>query len=182
MLATYATDILKYQTTKFFIIWFRTSNTEFLHDIRSLGINDMSPSLNELELKSTEQVKSFIGEILRLLAMHFDGATTINSLRVGHYIGLMSQYKGMPTSNKNISETLGIPRSSVSRIVTDCIEKGWVIERMHVEDGRKRELLIAPDHPEGDNFEKDFRRILNEIFKLYQSGKIVHVDPSKEGF
>ena len=28
---------------------------------------------------------------------------------------------------------------------------------MHVDDGRKRELIIAPEHPEGDNFEKDFQ-------------------------
>ena len=122
-------------------------NAEFLYDIRSLGINDMSTPLNNLELKSTQEVKSFIGDILQLLSLHFDGATTINSLRIGHYIGLMSQYKGRPTNNKDISDTLGIPRSSVSRIVTDCIEKGWVIEQMHEEDGRKKDLFIAPRAP-----------------------------------
>ena len=157
-------------------------NAEFLYDIRSLGINDMSTPLNGLELKSTQQVKSFIGDILQLLSLHFDGATTINNLRIGHYIGLMSQYKGKPTSNMDIADALDIPRSTVSRIVTDCIDKKWVMEQSHAEDGRKRELVIVPGHPDGDNFEKDFRRLLNELIQLFESGEIVLVDPSKEGF
>ena len=142
----------------------------------------MNLPLSKLELKSAQYLKSYIGEILQLLSLHFEGGTTINQLRVGHYIGLMSQYKGKPTSNKNIADALGIPRSTVSRIVTDCIEKGWVIERAHAEDGRKKELLIVPGHPDGDNFEKDFRRLLNEAVQLFDSGKIIPVDPSKEGF
>jgi DNA-binding MarR family transcriptional regulator len=142
----------------------------------------MSLPLSTLELKSAQYLKSYIGEILQLLSLHFEGGTTINQLRVGHYIGLMSQYKGKPTSNKNIAEALRIPRSTVSRIVIDCIEKGWVVERAHAEDGRKKELLIVPGHPDGDNFEKDFRRLLNEAVQLLDSGKIIPVDPSKEGF
>jgi DNA-binding MarR family transcriptional regulator len=142
----------------------------------------MNLPLSTLELKSAQYLKSYIGEILQLLSLHFEGGATINQLRVGHYIGLMSQYKGKPTSNKNIADALGIPRSTVSRIVTDCIEKGWVIERAHAEDGRKKELLIVPGHPDGDNFEKDFRRLLNEAVQLFDSGKIIRVDPSKEGF
>jgi DNA-binding MarR family transcriptional regulator len=142
----------------------------------------MNLPLSTLELKSAQYLKSYIGEILQLLSLHFEGATTINQLRIGHYIGLMSQYKGKPTSNKNIADTLGIPRSTVSRIVADCIEKGWVIETPHTEDGRKKELLIVPGHPDGDNFEKGFRHLLIETVQLFDSGKIVPVDSSKEGF
>jgi DNA-binding MarR family transcriptional regulator len=142
----------------------------------------MSRRLSKLELRSTENVKSLIGNVLSLLSEHFDGGTTINQLRIGHYIGLMSQYKGTPTSNKNIADALGIPRSTVSRIVAEYIQKGWVIEQSHQEDGRRKELLIVPEHPEGDNFEKDFRGLLNEVVKLFESGEIVRVDASKVGF
>lgn len=142
----------------------------------------MNPDLSKLELKSTHYLKSFIGDVLHLLSRHFDGGTTINQLRIGHYIGLMSQYKGTSTSNQNIAGALSIPRSTVSRIVADCIEKGWVIEQSHADDGRKKELLIVPEHPDGDNFEKEFRRLLNAMVELFESGKIVQVDHSRDGF
>jgi DNA-binding MarR family transcriptional regulator len=142
----------------------------------------MDHNLSKLELKSTLFAKSLNGDILQLLGQHFGGDTTINQLRIGHYIGLMSLYKGMPTSNKDIADALSIPRSTVSRIVADCIEKGWVIEQPHPEDGRKRLFLIAPEHPESDNFEKDFRRILNDVLQLFECGEIVAVDPVKDRF
>lgn len=142
----------------------------------------MKSELSEVELRSTHQLKVFIGEILHLLALHFKGETTLNHLQIGNYIGLISLYEGRPTSNKDIAEKLGMSRSTASRIVADFIDKGWVIERSHPEDGRKKQLLIAPGHPLADNFEKDFRNIFNKILKDFESGKIVRVDPSKSGF
>jgi len=142
----------------------------------------MNIELSEVERRSTHQLKAFIGEILHLLSLHFKGETTLNHLQIGNYIGLISLYEGRPTSNKDIAEKLGISRSTVSRIVADFMEKGWVIERPHPDDGRKKQLLIAPGHPLADNFEKDFRAVFNRILRDFESGKIVQVDSSKSDF
>ena len=142
----------------------------------------MKSGLSKLELKSTHYLKAFVGDVLHLLSLHFNGETTLNHLQIGNYIGLISLYEGKPTSNKSIADALGIPRSSVSRIVADFIKKGWVIEQSHPEDGRKKQLLIAPGHPLADNFEKQFRHLLNDLLQHFVSGRIVPVDPSKKSF
>ena len=142
----------------------------------------MSSSLSKQELKSTHYLKSFMGDVLNLLSRHFKGETPLNHLEIGNYIGLVSLYEGKPTSNKDIADALGISRSTVSRIVADFIEKGWVIEQSHPEDGRRKMLLIAPGHPLADNFEKEFRVILNDMLERFDSKDIVLVDPAKKSF
>lgn len=142
----------------------------------------MASGLDKRELETTHFLHAFIGEILRLLSLHFEGQTTINDLRIGNYIGLMSLYEGEPTSNKQISDALGIPRSTVTRIVTDFIEQKWVVEKPHPEDGRKKQLFIVPGHPLADNFESDCRAVINDLLIRFESEKIVLVDPSKKSF
>ncbi len=142
----------------------------------------MDRELSKLELKSAHYMKSLIGEVLSLLSLHFKGATTINHLRIGHYIGQISLYENRPTNNAEIATALGIPRATVSRIVSDCVEKQWVVERADPDDGRKKLLYIEPDHPLADNFEKDFRQLVNELIENFSSGKIVLIDPVRDGF
>jgi len=142
----------------------------------------MKRESNKAEKKSAYYLKVFVGDVLSLLSQHFKGETTLNHLQIGNYIGLVSQFEDRPTSNKDIAETLGISRSTVSRIVADFIQKGWVIERRHLEDGRKKQLLIAPGHPLSENFEKDFRDVFDDLLRLYESGEIVPIDPSKSIF
>ncbi len=142
----------------------------------------MNTQLDKIELDTTHFLHAFIGDFLRLLSLHFKGQTTLNHLRIGSYIGLMSLYENKPTNNKKISEALDIPRSTVSRIVTDFVREKWVIERPHPDDGRRKQLLIVPGHPLADNFEKDFRSLLNDVLKRYESKKIVLVDPEKRSY
>jgi DNA-binding MarR family transcriptional regulator len=138
--------------------------------------------LNRIEKKSAHYAKALIGEIYRSLSDHFGGETTINQLRIGHYIGLMSLYHRKPTNNKDIVDRLGIPRSTVSRIVADCVARGWVIERRDPEDQRRKQLFIPDDHPLADNFEKDFRRLTNELLAQFEAGRLVKVDPNIDGY
>jgi len=142
----------------------------------------MKSGLDEQELRTTRFLHSFVGEILSLFSVHFEGQTTINHLRIGNYIGLMSLYETEPTSNKNISEKLGIPRSTVSRIVADFIDQKWVIEKPHPVDGRKKQLFIVPGHPLADSFEKDFRALVNDLLVRFESHSIVLVDPRKQSY
>jgi len=142
----------------------------------------MAESRSKLERKSALYLKIVIGDIFQALAGDFGGETTINHLRIGHYIGLQSLYNGQPTSNKDIAETLDIPRSTVSRIVADFIDKGWVTEQLDPEDGRRKQLVIPTDHPLADNFERDFRRLIKELLNNVESGKIVPVDSDTEAY
>ena len=142
----------------------------------------MNDNLSKQELRSTHNLKILIGDILHLLSEHFNGDTTLNLLEIGNYIGLMSQYEDQPTSNKDIAEALGIPRSTVSRIVADLISRGWVAQVPHPEDGRRKLFVIPHDHPLADDFEKNFRDLTNNLFKRYESRQMIIVDPKKKSF
>ena len=142
----------------------------------------MNKELDDQELQTTHFLHALVGEILQLLAVHFEGQTTINHLRIGNYIGLMTLYENRSTSNKEISDALHIPRSTVTRIVADFIEQKWVVERPDPEDGRKKHLTIVPGHPLADSFEKDFRTLINDLLVRYEASDLVLVDPSKKSY
>ena len=135
----------------------------------------MEKKLSRKELATTYYLHEFMGEVLRLLSLHFKGQTTLNHLRIGSYIGFLTFYKSNLTSNKDIADALDIPRSTVSRIVKDFIDEKWVMESPHPEDGRKKLLSIVPGHADEDRFERSFRAILNDLLQDYDDGKLVHV-------
>jgi DNA-binding MarR family transcriptional regulator len=142
----------------------------------------LKKSIDSKERATTYYLHGLSGEILQLLAQHFQGQTTLNHLRIGSYIGYLTLYRSKGTSNKEISEELNIPPSTVSRIVNDFIDEKWVVERPHPEDGRKKLLSIAKGHELEDGFERSFRTILNELLRRYDDGRIVRVCASKKSY
>jgi DNA-binding MarR family transcriptional regulator len=125
--------------------------------------------------------KKLLGEILTALSREFGGETTINQLRIGHYVGLKSLYEKKPTNNTEISNELGIPRSTASRIVADCILKGWVVEKPDPDDGRKKQLLIPDTHPQADGIELFLRGTFEDFLKLYEAGEITLLCSNEPG-
>jgi DNA-binding MarR family transcriptional regulator len=142
----------------------------------------LQTDLEPKELATTRYLHEFMGEVMRLLSVHFEGQTTLNDLRIGNYIGLLSQHQSTSPSNKDIAEALGIPPSTVSRIVKDFVDAKWVAEYPHPEDGRRKLLRINPDHDRVDGFEKSFRSILNELLGHYDDGRLIHVCAKKKSF
>ena len=138
--------------------------------------------LSPTELQTTRYLHGFMLDILNLLAEHFGGQTTLNHLRIGNYIGLRSLHGNRPTNNKEIAEDLALSRATVSRIVSDFVEHGWVVEEPHPEDGRRRQLRITPEHPSADRYERAFRSHLNDLLDRYDSSEIMRVDPGKRSF
>jgi DNA-binding MarR family transcriptional regulator len=138
--------------------------------------------LTKNEKQSSLAHKELIGEILSDLAKRFGGEATLNQLRIGHYVGLASLYRSVPTNNTDISQTLRIPRSTVSRIVTECIKNGWMVEQAHPDDGRKKMLSVRPDHPQADAFETAFRKLLADFLERYDAGQITKIDCDGNGF
>ena len=142
----------------------------------------MKRDLDGLELATTHYLHGLVGDILELLATHFGGMTTINDLRVGSYIGLRSLHEGEPVTNKEIAEKLGISPSTVTKIVADFVEQKWVKEKPHPYDGRKKQLYVSPSNELADHFEKEFRRLINDLLERHAAKEIVLVDPAKKSF
>lgn len=142
----------------------------------------MGQLLSTREFETTRELHRFKADLFELLARHFGGSSTLNHLRVGNFIGLCSQYEGRPTSNVEIPNALQLSRSTVSRIVADFVRTGWVTESPHPDDGRRRLLVITPDHPREDEFERALRGRLNELMDQYAAGRILRVDPDKKSF
>ena len=142
----------------------------------------MSKDVDSKELATTYYLHGLSGEILQLLAQHFQGQTTLNHLRIGSYIGYLTLYRSKGTSNKEISAALDIPPSTVSRIVNDFIDEKWVVERPHPEDGRKKLLYITPNHNQAVGFEREFRTLINELLRRYDAGEITQTDPNKKSY
>jgi len=115
---------------------------------------------------SNQEVQELMYEIFSLLAEQFDGDTTLNSLRIGNYIGLKSIYYSNPTNNTDIARTLNISPSTVSRLVNNLVSMGYVAEAAHPSDGRVRLISISPDHPEQQGFENGVKQVLNNGFRF----------------
>lgn len=109
------------------------------------------------------RVQDFMSRVLALMARHFRGDSTLNHLRIGNYIGLRDLFDGTATTNKEISEALGIPTSTVSRIVTELMKRGYVAETLHPDDHRIRLLRIVPGHPLAQGFETELHMLLREM-------------------
>ncbi|MCK6372088.1 MAG: MarR family transcriptional regulator [Gammaproteobacteria bacterium] len=101
-----------------------------------------------------------MGDILEAMSRIFGGDATLNQLRIGNYVGIRSELQGCETSNSEIAEALDIPRSTVSRIITNFIEAGMLVEETNQADGRRRILRIAASHPHKNEFEENLRSIL----------------------
>jgi predicted transcriptional regulator len=120
------------------------------------------------ESRAVSEIYRFKVDLVDLLARHFGGQRTLNHLRVGNFIGLCCQCDGRPTSNHEIAQALSLSRATVSRIVSDFVQAGWVTEFPHPEDGRRRLLMIPPDHPRVDEFERALRKRLSKLNEVLQ--------------
>jgi len=73
------------------------------------------------------------------------GHTTINDLLVHNaLINFWRKNKQEMSSVSRISDWTGVPKATVSRIVTKGIEEGTILESIDPDDRRKRVLTIGP--------------------------------------
>lgn len=70
------------------------------------------------------------------------GTTTLNELRIIAEIVTKTSL-GEDISVTILSNSLGMPLSTVSTQVTEMIAKGWIEEEIHPEDRRKRFLTMT---------------------------------------
>ena len=115
----------------------------------------MEKNVTAKEFPSGHDIQELMVAIFGLLSGHFGGDATINQLRIGSYIGLKGLFEKEPTYNKEISQALNIPPSTVTRVVSELIAQGYVAEQVHLEDGRINLLTIDDDHPRAQGFESE---------------------------
>ena len=133
--------------------------------------NMTDKSNQDSEFPSYHEVQELMNQVLSLLSNHFSGESTLNSLRIGNYIGLKSIYRLEPTNNKDISRSLNIAPSTVTRIVTNLIDRGYVVESTHPDDGRIRLIAIIEDHPLQHGFEAELRALVHEFLLAYDASR-----------
>ncbi len=87
----------------------------------------------------------------------YGGATTLNELVVLHH-GFVCHALGDSIAVTSAAKSLGMPKSTVSRILTGMRAKGFVTEQVHPEDRRRRVFRLAEAHlNRGSN---DIRQLL----------------------
>jgi DNA-binding MarR family transcriptional regulator len=88
----------------------------------------------------------------------YGGATTLNELVMLNY-GFVCHAGGEGISVTDAAETLGMPKSTVSRILTGMREKGFVTEQAHPTDRRRRVFRLKESYLDKGN--DDIKRFLD---------------------
>ena len=121
--------------------------------------------MNDLENLSNDpfpRLRSNFIELARILftrmAEKYGGSTTLNELKMLNY-GFVCFAQGEDISVTKAASALDMPKSTVSRILTDMRAKGFVTEEIHPHDGRRRVFRLAAGYREvGDT---DIKRFLD---------------------
>lgn len=88
-------------------------------------------------------VVEFTRILYRDLAAKYGGDSTLNELRVMNQIILCS-LEGRTCSVTALHKITGISMPTVSRSVAHLQGEGWLTERRHPDDGRKRIICLGP--------------------------------------
>ena len=113
--------------------------------------------------------------LLSATAESLPGDTTLNQLRIMHVVHYMTA-GGEPTSVSEIADALDMPRSGVSRVITELVSYGWVKEEPHPEDGRRR-LLVA----NSEKNENAFRIEQNLYESILDVARVVFTNMAEAG-
>jgi DNA-binding MarR family transcriptional regulator len=81
------------------------------------------------------------------MADKYGGTTTLNELKMLNY-GFVRFAQGKDISVTRAAQDLEMPKSTVSRILTDMRAKGFVTEEIHPSDGRRRVFRLAEQYLE----------------------------------
>jgi len=115
----------------------------------------MSNNPNEV---TAHVVVEFAKNLLTMLNEKYGSATTLNELRVMNQVNLC-HINGRSCSVTALHKETGIPISTVSRTVCNLQREGWISERQHRTDGRKR--IISPGDRALDQTPEDISKLIH---------------------
>lgn len=116
---------------------------------------DARPGLDE-DLRSN--LIRFASLLFSTMATKYGGSTTLNELLMLNY-GFVCHATGKELRVTSASKDLQIPKSTVSRLLTDMRAKGFVKERQHPLDRRKRIFHLADQYLDRGN--TDIQQLLD---------------------
>ncbi len=88
-------------------------------------------------------VVEFTRNLFRTLAERYGSAATLNELRVMNQI-ILCRLDGRSCSVTALHKVTGIPKPTVSRVVANLQDDGYLSDRRDPDDGRKRIISIGP--------------------------------------
>ena len=92
---------------------------------------------------TTPAVVEFTRNLFRTLAERYGSAATLNELRVMNQI-ILCRLNGRSCSVTALHKVTGIPKPTVSRVVANLQDDGYLSDRRDPDDGRKRIISIGP--------------------------------------
>ena len=92
---------------------------------------------------SAQSVALFIRLVFKRIAEKHGGECTQNEVRVMNQVTCFS-LEGRMCSVTALHKVTGIPVPTVSRAVANLQSEGWLSERQHPTDGRKRVITLGP--------------------------------------
>ena len=104
--------------------------------------DDLTKKLAKKELDLRSNLIRFAARLFNRMSDKYGGGTTLNELTLLNY-GFVCNARGIDICVTQASTDLGIPKSTVSRILTGMRAKGFVSEEVHPSDRRRRVFKLA---------------------------------------
>ncbi len=115
-----------------------------------------SMSNNQHEV-TAHVVVEFAKNLLKMLGEKYGSTTTLNELRIMNQV-ILCHINGRSCSVTALHKETGIPISTVSRTVCNLQREGWISDRQHRTDGRKR--IISPGDRSLDQTSEDMSKLV----------------------
>lgn len=106
----------------------------------------------------------FVTEYLGLIAQHIPGDTTLNQIRILHYIDMRTAQQKGHTGHTEICAALDMPAATVTRAIASFIEAGIVREETDERDGRRRLVRVSQHHATGDTLDQQIIALARRYF------------------
>ena len=92
---------------------------------------------------SAKAVAQFNRFVFKRMAEKYGGECTLNEVRVMNQV-ICCSLEGRTCGVTALHKVTGIPVPTVSRTVANLQSEGWLSERQHPTDGRKRVITLGP--------------------------------------
>ena len=107
----------------------------------------------------------FVKEYLSLLADTVPGSTTLNQIRILHYVAFKSGENAGYTSHTEICHVLDISPATVSRAVATYIDAGVLVETPDPVDARKRCVSVNAAYFSPRSLERKITDLAQQHFR-----------------
>lgn len=114
--------------------------------------------------KSDACVQCFFVHWLSTVANYLPGATTLNQMRIVQFVAFMDGDINRPVCATEISRTLGIPLTTVSRTVASLVERKELKEKRSETDDRVSYVLLREGNPIREPLNADIMDLMHEHF------------------